>query len=340
MHLAKFRGENAQELLTTALRLNRYNAEADIELGLRYEAEGDYGRAEQSLLRAFAVDNAYLPRWTLANFYLRRGNMPAFWTWARRAAEMPSDSIESLFELCWRVLPDPNEIARRILGNDPKVLREYLAFLLARDQAPAAARIASRLLPLGDPRRDTAQMFSVIDRLVAAGDGQAAKALWTALIAKHWVVADAVLPNNAKFARDPLPVRFDWEIPSSSGCRSIPGPLGLETEFSGLEPDHCTIAEQTVVLNPGNYVLEYSYRTDGIAPGTGLRWQISAPGAESALAESSDLSSESRVEGKVAFSIPAGISLADLRLIYQRVLGTTPISGSLEISSVRVHAVP
>ena len=183
-------------------------------------------------------------------------------------------------------------------------------------------------------------MFSIIDRLVAAGDGDAARNLWTALIAKRWVVADTVLPNNPKFAREPLPVSFDWEIPSTSGCLTVPGPLGLETEFSGLESDYCTIAEQAIVLNPGNYVLEYSYRTDGIAPGTGLQWEITSPGSQTALAESPDLSSEIRAREKVAFSIPPGVSVAHLRLIYQRALGTTPISGSLEISSVRIHAVP
>ncbi len=339
MRLAQFRGENAQELLTTALRLNRYDAEADIELGLGYEANGDYAKAEQSLLRAFAVDHTYLPRWSLANFYLRRGNMQAFWTWARRAAEMPSDHTGALFELCWHVSPDPNAIARRLLNNNPKLLRQYLAFLLTKNQAPAAAGIANRLLQFGDPHTDDAQMFAVIDQLVATGDGEVAKTLWTALIAKRWVIADTVLPNNPNFARTPLPVSFDWNIPSGPGCESLPGPLGLETEFSGLEPGHCTLAEQAVVLNPGNYVLEYSYSTRGIAPGTGLRWQITAPGSMTALAESSDLSSESRVRAELAFSIPSGVSVAHLSLLYQRTLGTTPIAGSLDVSSVRIQAV-
>lgn len=340
MRLAQFRGENAQELLTTAVRLNRYEAEADIELGLEYEAEGDYARAEQGLLRAFAVDHTYLPRWSLANFYLRRENIQAYWTWARRAAEMPSGDTAALFELCWRVTPDPNAIARMILNNNPKLLRQYLAFLLIKNQAPAAAGIATRLLQYGDPQTDAGQMFAVIDHLVAVGDGEAARTLWTALMAKHWVVANTVLPNNPNFARAPLPVSFDWKIPSDSGCQSVPGPLGLETEFSGLEPQHCTLAEQAVVLDPGNYVLEYSYSAEGIAPGTGLRWQITAPGAATGLAESSDLSSGARVRAKLAFYIPRGVSVAYLRLVYQRALGTTLIAGSLDLSSVRIQAVP
>ena len=336
MRLAQFEPAHAEMLLTTAERLNRYNAEADIELGLQYESQGDLAKAEQWLLQASTVDHTYLPRWTLANFYLRRGNMPAFWVWARKAAAMPSDHTEALFALCWRVTPDPNAITRKIVDNNPKLLRQYLAFLLGKDQLPAAAEIATRLIRFGDPNEDTHRMFSAIDQLVAAGDGTAANSVWTTLIAKHWVVADPAFPNNPNFARMPLPVSFDWRIPSNPGYRSVPGPLGLETEFSGLEPEACTLAEQAVVLHPGNYILEYSYRTEGIHPGTGLHWEISAPGAKSPLAESPDLSSETRSRARFSFSVPPGVSVVHLRLLYRRALGTPLISGTLLLSSVQI----
>src|SRR5579859_6105583 len=38
MRLAEFDEAHAPDLLSTSLRLNRYNAQADIELGLQYEA--------------------------------------------------------------------------------------------------------------------------------------------------------------------------------------------------------------------------------------------------------------------------------------------------------------
>src|SRR5271157_4111995 len=106
MRLAQFDRVHARELLTTALRLNPYNAEADIELALEYETQGDFVRAERLLLDAFAVDRTYLPRWSLANYYFRRDNMPAFWAWAKSAAEMPPVYLGPLFELCWRASPD------------------------------------------------------------------------------------------------------------------------------------------------------------------------------------------------------------------------------------------
>ena len=62
-------------------------------------------------------------------------------------------------------------------------------------------------------------------------------------------VADLTVPNNGAFLREPLPVSFDWALPEYQGLHSWPGASGLETEFSGSEPDGCTIAEQIVVLS-------------------------------------------------------------------------------------------
>jgi len=338
MHLALRDDTHAVELLETAIKLDPYNAQADIELGLRFEAAGDNQRAEALLLSAYAVDDTFLPRWTLANFYFRRNDMPSFWMWARRAAEMPSGNMRPLFEMCWRVSPDPNEITRRILNGNPDLIRQYIPFLLDKNEPQAAAGIAPRLLHAGDPASDDPQMFAIVDRLIASNDGEAAKALWNAMMEKHWIVADATAPNNPKFARDPLPVGFDWALSSNDGLHSWPGPSGLETEFSGIQPEDCIIAEQAVVLSPGNYEFDYSYRTDQIPPGTGVRWQILSSDSAAPLKESPDLSSQAMTTDGFAFSVPPGTSMVRLRLHYQRALGTPRISGTLVISSVQIHS--
>lgn len=340
MRLADFDDAHAQQILETAVKLDPYNARGDIDLGLRLEAAGDYAGAEKLLLDAFTIDRTFLPRWSLANFYFRRDNMPAFWMWARRAAEMPSDNTGPLFELCWRVSPDPNEITQRILNNNPEIVRQYLNFLLVKNQLPAAAGIAQRLIQFGDAEADVPQMFSVVNQLIAAHDGNAAETLWKILQERHWVEADSGTPNNPNFARDPLPAGFDWALPSYSGLHSWPGPSGLETEFSGVQPENCTIAEQTIVLAAGNYEMDYSYRTSGIPPQTGLRWQILATGAETPLAESPDLSSETPSSAKVMFSVPPEASLLRIRLQYQRTLGTPRISGTLVIPSIQIYVRP
>ncbi|HUX46081.1 MAG TPA: hypothetical protein VMV57_15140 [Terracidiphilus sp.] len=337
MRLAQFDEDHARALLETSLRLNHYNAQADIELGLRYEADGDPSQAEKLLLQAAFIDHTYLPRWSLANFYLRRDNLHAFWMWARKAAEMPANDIGALFDLCWRVSPDPDEITSRILNDNPDVVRQYLSFLVGRGQLPAAAGAAIRLLRDGSAEADRPPLLSLVNKLVAANDAGPAISLWHQLIQHQWVVADQTVPNNAAFARDPQPVSFDWTLPSYPGLHSWPGPRGLETEFTGKEPESCTIAEQTIALSPGNYTLTYSYHATGIPPETGIRWQIVDAKSGAVLAQSPDLSSNSPQQMAVDFSVGPEASLLRLRLLYQRALGTTHISGTLEVASTSIQ---
>ena len=338
MRLAQFDRAHALELLNTALRLNRYDAQADIELGLQYEADGDFPRAERLLLDAFDVDHTYLPRWSLANYYLRRNNLPAFWTWARSAANMPADEVRPLFELCWRASPDPEKITAEILNQKPELIRQYIGFLLAKDQLSAVANVAPRLVRNGDAESDLPQLLSVVNRLVAVNDAASANALWHLLMEQHWVVADTGVPNNANFVRDPLPVSFDWFLPEYPGLHSWPGSSGLETEFTGSQPEDCTVAEQIVALTPGNYTMMYSYRTSGISPATGIRWQIIDLKSNTVLTDSADLSGDTLKHAELAFSVPPGASLLRLRLAYRRALGTPRISGMLVVLSTQIQA--
>jgi tetratricopeptide (TPR) repeat protein len=339
LRLSQFDRLHARELLDTALRLNRYNAQAYIELGMQYEADGDFTKAEKLLLSAYEVDHTYLPRWSLANYYFRRDNMPAFWAWAHSAAEMPSDEVGPLFELCWRVSPDPEKISAAILNQKPEFIRQYVGFLLAKNQLLAVSIIAPRLVSSGDAESDRPLLFLVVNRLIAMDDATAASALWHLLIEQHWVVADTAVPNNAAFARESLPVGFDWSIPEYHGLHSWPGPSGLVTEFTGSQPEKCTVAEQALALAPGNYAMAFSYRTTEIPPATGLRWQVIHTKSDTVLAQSPDLSSNTLQHSTVAFTVPPGDSILRLRLVYQRALGTPRISGTLVVLSTEIQAL-
>ncbi len=334
--LAQLDETHSTELLETALSLNRYNAQAAIELGLRYEADGDYSRAEKFLLQAFSVDRTYRPRWSLANYYLRRDNIPAFWTWARQAAEMPSDDMGALFELCWRVSPDPQQITANILSDNPELVRQYLRFLIGRGSMRIADSVAPRLVRVGNPETDGPLLLSIVNGLVAADDAPGANALWKTLIGQHWVLADAMLPNNPNFARPPLPTNFDWELSSYPGLHSWTGTSGLETEFTGAQPENCSIAEQILVLMPGRYTMNYSYRTVDIAPDTGIQWQVIDVKSGAVLANSYGLSSDALTHGAMEFSVGRDTSMMRLRLTYQRAIGTPRISGTLVIVSTGI----
>jgi hypothetical protein len=251
---------------------------------------------------------------------------------------MPADDVRPLFELCWRVSPDPDKITREIFNEKPELVRQYLSFLLAKNQLHAAANIAQHLVRSGDSETDRPLLFSVINQVIAANDAEAANALWHSLIQQHWVIADTTIPNNGNFARDPLAVRFDWSLPEYWGLHSWPGPSGLQTEFTGSQPENSTIAEQSVVLTPGNYTMAFSYRTTDVPKATGIQWQIIDIKSNALLADSPDLSSEGLKNSTLAFTVPAGSSLLQLRLVYRRALGTPRISGMLVVLSTEIQA--
>jgi hypothetical protein len=177
-----------------------------------------------------------------------------------------------------------------------------------------------------------------VNRLILADDSLRAEKLWRFLVGHHWVVADSTVPNNSKFSRVPVPVGFDWSIPEYSGLHSWPGPRGLETEFTGIEPEECTIAEQYAVVVPGRYRLIYGYRTSDIPTATGIRWQILDPVSKNLIAESPDLSSSEIRQTEQDFQVPPGMSVALLRLSYKRPLGMIRISGALRMESVQIQA--
>jgi tetratricopeptide (TPR) repeat protein len=344
MRLAQFDRGHAHDLLGEALRLNPYNAQADIELALQYEADGDNPQAEKMLLAAYSVDNTYLPRWSLANYYFRRGDVPQFWAWARSAAAMPAEDIRPLLELCWRATENADAISAAILNHNPGFLRQYVAFLLAKDRPRAAADAATGLVTRKDEDSaadgDRGLLFSILNRLVQADDPEHAVALWHSLQTHAWISADAGLPYNPDFAREPLPVSFDWQLPKYVGLHSWPGPSGLETELSGEEPEDCLIAEQMLPLSSGDYRLKYAYRTVSISPGAGLHWEILEAGSGKPITLSADLSSDAPQKAATPFTIPPGYWLVRLRLVYRRSPGTTRISGRLIIASTRVEVVP
>ncbi len=98
--------------LRRAVALNPSDGRAWIEMGLRLEATGDLGAAEQALLRAAQEDLTYLPRWTLMNYYYRRNDVDRFWFWAKAAVPMIYGDPLPLFHLCGRVGEDGGLIDR------------------------------------------------------------------------------------------------------------------------------------------------------------------------------------------------------------------------------------
>jgi hypothetical protein len=93
---------------------------------------------------------------------------------------------------------------------------------------------------------------------------------------------------------------------------------------------------QVVPLLAGRrYQLHFHYQTERIPPQSGLEWQVYNSSTGAALpSESPFLSSGRETEGSVTFSTYSTPTLARLALVYERIIGTTPIEGSLTLSKV------
>ena len=232
MRLAQLDDVHARDLLETALRLNLYNAPRSHRTGPSVRGGGrlrQRGKAAAAGVgRGSHVSAALDPGQLLPS----PRQSAAFWTWARRAAEMPSADITPLFQLCWRVTPDAAVIAKTGLTGDPDTVRQYLSFLLAKDQLRAVVDVAPRLVQAGNVQTDRALLLSVVNRLITANDGLAAAAsgacCWNST---GWLPTPRC--RTMRPSRGSIPVAFDWVLPVYEGLHSWPGSSGFGSGVSG-----------------------------------------------------------------------------------------------------------
>jgi tetratricopeptide (TPR) repeat protein len=164
LRAANLAGYNSSpEVLRAAVSLNPRLSSAWIYLGLDAESRGNLSEAETDLLRAARVDRQYLPSWTLANFYFRRGDGAKFWPWAARAAALTFDDYRPLLRLADAIETSPQAVATR-LGGGASVLRAYLDLLIGAQRLDAAQEIALLLIARHDSS-DEARLSDVADRV-------------------------------------------------------------------------------------------------------------------------------------------------------------------------------
>jgi tetratricopeptide (TPR) repeat protein len=325
--------------LERAVRLNPYFSAAWMELGLRAEAEGEFGKAEAALLEAARVDRTFDPRWTLANFYYRRSNWSEFWKWIHAAAEMSYGDRSALFRLCWQASQDSERILAQCIPPNAPVLGDYLDYLARVDQFEAAEVIASRLLSVGQPA-EASRLLAFCDVLIEKAhriDG--AVKIWNGMIDRGWLPFRRLDPDsgasvsNGDFTASPISHGFDWQLLYRLGVRTIwtESPKGLLISFDGTEEERTDVLAQWLPLRASSaYELSVHAESSNIARDSGLRWRIedakswadiSGPGLDG-------------LGGTLRFSTTPQTSLAQLVLSYQRALGTSRLEGRLRVASV------
>jgi hypothetical protein len=328
----------ADRELRLATSLNPSDARSWIELGLRAEAGGDTGSGERYLLKAAEINNEYLPKWTLANYYFRRNENDRFWFWSKAAAQMIYGDPLPLFRLCGAITEDGNLIERLEIRN-PSVQSAYLSYLLARDRIDLIGPSTRRVLEQGR-ESDVPILLTACDRLMEAKSVDGALTIWNGLADARKIPGKALHPNAERvladdnFISDPLSQGFDWRLSAVDGIAASreERPAGLRLNFSGQQSEDCEpLSRFLPVLGNSAYEFTVSYRTAGIQPATGLRWTVTDVNGGDELAEPESLSSEDETMTHVRFVSPANCRLVRIALRYKRALGTTRIEGSISL---------
>ena len=334
----------AAAALERAVALNPNDARAWIELGLRDEASGDLARAEPALLRAAAESRLYLPRWTLMNYYYRRGDTERFWRWARQAVPMMWGDPRPLFRLCGRVREDGQLIGRLEIAR-PEWRAAYLFYLLDAGRPDLAAPAVRGLL---ESRReaDAPLLIEACDRLLAAGDSGDARAIWDGLIPARPISAGTLpggsggLLYNGDFEISPTGRGFDWRLSALEGIGAAREDAagGLRLTFSGGQPENAEPLSQLAPVEENTaYELRFGYRTSGIAAQAGPSWRIDDAGRGIAIAAGESLDSEEPAASRIPFVTPPGCRLVRVALTSRRQPGSTRMAGFIVLRKVELR---
>jgi len=335
----------AKSLLQRAVQRNPYDAASWIQLGLLWEADHDPPQAEKALSQAAAIDATFLPGWSLANFYFRQNRTDRFWYWAQRAAHMVPDDATALFRLAWYVSPNAPEIESRLQLRSPAIESQFVNFLVTQGDPKAVSQAASHLLAEpGTPDSGSTQtLLQACDWLLAQKRPDLALPLWNALAPRISYSPPAMNSpvTNGDFSRSPISRGFDWHLQTANGVTTFlnADPNALGFEFSGDEPDSLVLMSQVAPVQPQtDYALAIDYATAGIAPDTGITWQVTDEKTGAILARTGSLSAEPGGTAHACFTTPKATTFVNLALAYQRTPGTVRVEGKLTLKSVRLSA--
>jgi hypothetical protein len=313
-----------------AVELDPENADRLMQLALRAELAGDFSLAERSLLRAAERRSLYQPKYLLAQYYFRRRTAGPFRAWVRTALNSAYGDITPLLDLCWRERPDAAWLAGNVLPRRRGFARQYLTFLIAREQwAPAFTQ--ARSIAEAPQTEDRAALLAYCDARLAKSSAGDAREIWNTLCRRRLLPDGPLDPSNhitnGDFLHAPSSRGFDWRLVEQTGVRCDTGNGEMRITFSGRQPERCPIAWQYVPLEPG---ATYRLRCDVLvsdrdAPPC-ITWE--APDSEYQTQPDGSMTLTSRGE------------LGRVILVYQRPMGATRLEGSLTVSRVRLERMP
>jgi len=341
---------DARATLRKSVELSPSDANLRIRLGLELETWGEFAEAERELLASAQISAKYAPRWTLMNYYYRRGVREEFWRWTRQALETSYRDRRPVFDLCWAMSPSPAVILDRAVPARRPVRLDYAWYLATRGEWTTAAALMKDLAREAHPGEQD-RLVGFVDALLNVKLFPQATAVWNSLARRSVVPFDPPEPKtgsgitNGDFASPPSAHGFDWRIVPTDGVFIAHDPArGLSLSLSGTQPETCEILHQYFPVEPLQYYrLECDYQNstsrlfNHLRAG-GLEWRVQLPGTREPWRAIFNLSGE---EGdhhdRHEFLAPRGVSMARLVLLHHRQRGAMKMEGDVLLKRVKLQ---
>jgi tetratricopeptide (TPR) repeat protein len=345
------------EYLRRAAQMNPLDSNLLMTLGLREEFRGNGAEAEDYLVRAAEIDHQFKPAWTLANYYYRANQPDKGWPMIERILNLDPLGFDPapVFELCWReTTGDQAGGAQKILSLIPKRGHkpiQYLLFLMRTQRTDPALEVWPEALAAADASdaSDTGTLTGFVEFLAGANRMREAVAAWNQLVDRGMIHSGRLDPDRGisiadpEFQFPPTGKIFDWRVAEIPGV-SVSGFTGsLRFEINGDEPQSFQILSTfAVVVSGSRYHLVW--KSDGSALNSpqdpGFTFQIVQQPGDGVTQCGPLLSSgNSAVCDFVNLSDtkPGEMRRARIDLRYTRAQGTTRVSGTLQLSAVRLE---
>ena len=322
-----------------AMRLNPWDSQARMHLAVLLESQGHIPEAEREFLGAAKFDATYMPRWDLANFEFRRGQIDKFWIWARKAAAMSYGDRFALYDLA--AATGESNLAERLDLKGDDLWTTYLQWSILKG-TPNEIHHAALAVAATRKQAVSSTVQQAAARLLDLAQVNAALEVWNAGVKAGIVPAGEAARGkitNHSFASTPTGSGFDWIVSKPGGGAIVRERAqgGLRIRFTGDQAEQCDLLSQRVAVEPGtSYRVSTRYHTEGVGQQSGLKWLVSSlPNNQLSLMDDY-LSDGGSGEAAVTFSVPAGIEWVQLVLRYQRPPGEVRIAGEVSVFSVEM----
>jgi carbohydrate binding protein with CBM4/9 domain len=336
-----------------ATRLNPYSGESWLDLAAILEFKGETERQKQAMLRALAAE-PYTPNvlWTVANFYLVRGEVDEAVPLLRRFIEAKS-SIDgavdtTAIDVVWRATHNVDLLTGRLLPPTAQFRSTLVRFLLERNQPSEADLAWARLIELREPFDVNAGLVYVNFLLQKQAVEQAATAWAEMALAipefRAHVPSDDLVVNGG-FEQEMLNGGFDWRLyPRPDTNLSVDteqfhgGTRSLRIDFNG-QPGADTGLVQTVSVKPNTrYRFTGFMRAESLLSSSGPRFLISSEKGERYFLSADLIGSSFWRESEAEFR--TGNETKAIAISVVREPGSSRIKGTVWVDDISLQKLP